>query len=944
MGYHVVPLKEDLIETLCSLILEQEENAKDCLVVFPGKRPTFFLRKYLARASGKALRSPAIFSMDGLVADIYEKNASPLKTANNFDMIAILLNILQRDIGKGLVNDDSRNTDLLLPLAISLSEELEELENELITPQELSSFNDMLQDEIRKGLYPYSDDKNEERNRKNDENGDFFGRIYGKLSSFSAIYGNFYEIISSKGLVTKAGKAAWVAKFVNADYFRRYKRIYVAGFLRRTKAEQRIFDCMEKAGADFLVQENALLEKYYSFLKQDKEENPDVGGRISFYRAADMHGEIYRLAELLADDRDSLDEHCAAVLPDSKTLFPLLLNALPNGCKTNISMECPISVSPVYSLFSIISSLFVLRQEQGYPIAAYMDFIRHPYIKNLKIDGESVKGRIAAQALESVLSESFRHSFDPSEHIEFKKCPIPSETVSRHLTGIYEDFIRPFENISDIADFCRKLTRIYTLVAKNGTASLHPYWGEFSSALSAAAEDLRNSGLGAEKLTDSASYFRFFGLMLKKIGYPFQGTPVEGFQVLGPIETRGLKFKKIYFLDANADVLPMSGKKNRVISDFLRRQLGLVTHRQREEESRFYFETLVGSAEEINIFYCDSAEKEKSPFLEKIIWNKERQGIATKSEPAFFTPSFVPKEPQPVQKNPEIMSRLYRIVLSPSSLDNYLKCGLSFFYANVLGIEDKRSASDSLEKKDIGTLVHKMLETFFREKIGRPLSVDLYEDTARLRQIAQEILDGKFGNTDTGFEFIFKRQIFRRCADIISYHEKLASSGISILKLETDLHITFNTRFGQVEMKGRADRIDDRNGTVFVVDYKTGSSADVPNLSRFSLEDREAWPKTLKSVQLPFYLQACSNEYTGFKNASLMLLGAENIDEKKLFPDKNARKNSMSEEEKLLAQDRLCQTIRILAEEILDPDIPFVSTDDKDRCRSCPFAITCGRV
>lgn len=928
MQYNVINSEEDLIEIISSRILEQGENAKDCLVIFPGKRPTFFLRKSLARKKGNAMRSPAIFSMDGFIADLYAKNAAPRMTASQSDIIAILVRLLKSGFCRSISSKDPGGADALLPLAISLSEELEEIKRELIRPEDLSPYNVLLQEEINKA-FSYNSSSSE--------------HIYERLNDFSALYKAFYEELDSEGLITPAGKAAWAADFLSAERLAGYSKIFAAGFLRLSKSENRIFRILEQCEAEFLLEDNPLLHKYFPFSKPMRPENSMPKGKISMFRAADAHGEVYKLAEILAGKDKDLDETTAIVLPDPQTLFPLILNAVPEDCRMNVSIQCPITVSPVYSLYMALSGLFASRQEKNYSVSSYIRFITHPYIKNLSLNGESANGRIAAQAFEAAMSKEMRRVFDPAVPVQLGSMSISTEDAIRHLSEIYSVYVRPFEEIDNIADFCCKIGKVFRHAAKNGTAALHAYWTEFSDALFGIIEDIKNSCLDKEILTDTNAYFRFLGIILKKIAYPFQGTPVRGLQILGPLEMRCIKFKKVFFLDANEDVLPASGKKTHVISDFLRRRLGLITHAEREEESRFHFENLIHKADEISIFYCDSSEKEKSPFVEKLIWLKEQQGIQAQSEAAFFTPSFLTKEPSPVRKNPQIMQRLSRFKFSPTSIDTYLKCGLLFFYSYLLRIKEKETVSDSLEKNKIGILVHLILERFFSEKTGRMLEIDYASDYSRICGITEDVLNEKFGSTDTGFEFMFKRQLFRRCSGIISYHKKLADEGTEILRLESVLGMDILTRYGNIMLEGRADRIERRGNTVFVVDYKTNANEKVPDLQKFSLSDRQDWDKTIKSVQLPFYLLACSNSYPDPKNASLMILGLENIREAFLFKADD-KKNPICDEGAKTVRDDLFQAIRNLVEEILDPDIPFIPAGDKKRCQSCPFATVCGRI
>ena len=58
---------------------------------------------------------------------------------------------------------------------------------------------------------------------------------------------------------------------------------------------------------------------------------------------------------------------------------------------------------------------------------------------------------------------------------------------------------------------------------------------------------------------------------------------------------------------------------------------------------------------------------------------------------------------------------------SATSLDSYLKCPLRFYYRYVLGLKEREELDEEIEAKDVGTLVHRILEEDFEPLIGRPL-------------------------------------------------------------------------------------------------------------------------------------------------------------------------------------------------------------------------------
>ena len=66
MKLSVIGPEENIVEKAGELLLSAK-SLPDNIVVFPGKRPAHFLRKFLAGKKGAALRAPVITSMDGFI-------------------------------------------------------------------------------------------------------------------------------------------------------------------------------------------------------------------------------------------------------------------------------------------------------------------------------------------------------------------------------------------------------------------------------------------------------------------------------------------------------------------------------------------------------------------------------------------------------------------------------------------------------------------------------------------------------------------------------------------------------------------------------------------------------------------------------------------------------------------------------------------------------------
>jgi CRISPR/Cas system-associated exonuclease Cas4 (RecB family) len=923
----VIGYKERLVEKTGELLLACN-SPENCVVVFPGKRPAHFLRKYLAEKRGAALRAPLITSMDGFMDLAAEELLIKGRAASTLDLAYLLYDSLKAQLCRVIARDPAAlSLDAVLPWALKLIGDFEELKIELKTPKDLAAYDSLLPQDLKT---------------------DAFAR---KLESFSGLYAGFYAAAGKEGLLTRSEKYARVAQGIAGFDHKRYEKIIFAGFFALTQSEKVILKHLAANGAQVLLEPGPGLEEQFAFLAPATGAFPAAAPgampALRFYKAPDAHGEVFSLARALKDPGPG----DVIVLPEARTLFPLLEHALPGGLEYNVSMGYPLSATPVYALLDALGDLLDKKGEAGYFAPDYLKFVFHPYVKNTYLDGSAEHGRVIFQTVEERLSGRV-NKYVPLEEIEgdaellrsaaarLEAAGVDAAGVKAHIKGVHDSLLRPFEELKDIADFAAKLLAFISQVSERSTAPLHPYWAPFVEKAIEHIIELRSSRLGSERFDGAAGYFKFFKTFMQGASYPFPGTPLKGLQVLGFLETRGLKFDRVFFLDANADILPSARKEDTILSHFVREGLGLSTYKTRERLARYYFSALINGAREAHIFYKDAADQERSPFAEALAWELERRGEKPAEEEVHLRVDFSQGDPKPAPKTQEIIAALKAREFSPSAIDTYLACNLRFYYRYALRLSEKDAVSDDIEQRDIGNIVHEVLEAFFTDRVGRPLNI-MEKDYGEIAAAAEKVFGEKLKGHKAGFEYLIRRQVERRLADILDYHRDNLS-GVTILGCETELKAELPTRFGPVKLKGYADRVDQRGGTVHILDYKTGSTAAVPNWQRFDLGLRADWPATLKSVQLPFYILAYLAAHPGAAasgmDASLMLLGGENITEENLYKERN-RKPPVKE----AVFGMFKEGITALVEEILDPEFPFYPAVDEKNCSGCQFRRLCGR-
>ncbi|MDD5531011.1 MAG: PD-(D/E)XK nuclease family protein [bacterium] len=915
----------DIIEIIGNIILEKRETLSKNLIVFPGKRPSHFLRKYLADNLKSSFEAPAIFSIDEFIDYIYELSGKTKRRINEIDAIAIIFDLHKKYNFIG--EKETLNIDNFLSWGFKLYSDFEEMYMESIKPSNLKETELIAGEKIPTNIYE-------------------------KLSSLSSLYGDFYKYLDEQSLSTGASRYREVAETIKGASLDQFEKVIFAGFFMLNNSEKKIFEALKKKGnVIFIFQKGSGIESTIATLNIEieeetkKEEKPN----IYFYPAMDVHGEVFALNRLINVNKEFTSKN-VIVLPSADSLFPVVQYTLPFATGGyNISMGYPLFRTPVYSLIETLGKLLETRVDKEYFIPDYLGFILHPYIKNIYLSNANLPTRIMFHTIEEYLVEQSR-KFISLEEIEedkellqecFEKLNDYSiEEIQKHLKKIHEISIKAFEKINSIEDFSEKLLCLISFIANNSPAKMHPYTGPFIKRIIEGIYELKTSLLKDEKFEETKSYFRLLRTYSRKIRYPFEGTPVNGLQVLGFLETRNIKFETVYILDANEGVLPDVKKEDTLLPYKVRKYLGLSTYEERERRDKYNFERLVSSAKDVHIFYIESADKGKSRFVEKLIWElqKGRKTLELDNiEKIFFGVQFNQKEPEPIKKNEEMIKYLQNFKFSPTSLDAYLHCQLKFYYNYVLRLSEKEEIGDKIEQSEIGTIVHDALKEFFTLKIGQKLYIDT-KDYVLIEKIVEKLFEESYAGAIEGDIYLIKLQVQRRIKDILNYHNANLSDVI-IKECENELEANICLLNNQeVRLRGRVDRIDDRNGEIHILDYKTGSTAHFPSDKNFPDSSREEWYKTLNSVQLPFYIMLYLEKNKGFPvdkiNSSLMLFGTKVIKEMPLFKDGVSRD---------VLFNKYKEAILTLLEEILSKNIEFKSTKDFEKeCVWCSYKNICG--
>jgi len=425
----------------------------------------------------------------------------------------------------------------------------------------------------------------------------------------------------------------------------------------------------------------------------------------------------------------------------------------------------------------------------------------------------------------------------------------------------------------------------------------------------------------------------------------FQGLPLKGLQILGLLETRSLNFDCVFLLDANEGVLPSGESFDSLLPLPVRAALGLPLHYRNEEIYRYHFQHLVSSTRRAHIFYRQTEKDFRSRFVEKLVWERERdagQRGVLPAEPVELNVSLRPSPGFEVAKSPEVLEVLGEMSFSPSGLNSYLRCPAQFYFSRVLRLEERSRMSGEQDPAKVGLVLHQVLERLYRPLAGKGIVGK--REYARLEKSLPLVMDAVFAETFgelRGESYLLKEMALNHLKRYLLKEKQRFIDKISIISIEEPLSCSLELDDGTVvRLTGRADRIDRYGEEYMIVDYKSGR-----DLSRHSFKafeevflSREEMKEKIKSFQLPFYAflyQRTRSLPPGKINSRLISL--RTVREETLFGREIDRRKVL--------EDVFLPTLRNLIREILNPEVPFGRDDrSEESCQYCSFLTFCRKM
>ena len=200
------------------------------------------------------------------------------------------------------------------------------------------------------------------------------------------------------------------------------------------------------------------------------------------------------------------------------------------------------------------------------------------------------------------------------------------------------------------------------------------------------------------------SYARLLEQLLGPVSVPFNGEPLKGLQILGPLETRALDFRNLVILSCNEGVFPRRSVSASFIPPELRKGFTLPTYEYQDAVRAYYFYRMIQRAEQVYLIYDSRTEGIKSGERAATSNNWNTTSICLSTALSSGGGKDQPRADGNSEKETDVKIREAK--LSASTLNLYLDCPARFYYSKVVGLTKSGEVSEDLDPGMLGTVYH----------------------------------------------------------------------------------------------------------------------------------------------------------------------------------------------------------------------------------------------
>lgn len=936
-------------------------NLQDVTIVFPSKRASLFLTQELVGTGQYPLWEPEYIGLDNLFLAF-----TTLAQADPIESTCTLLRLMQEIIPE----EQMQTLDQLWGWGEVILSDFDDIDKHLadarlvlanVYDQHCLEDADFLTEEQEEALRHFFSNFSVEGNTAIKE------RFLHVWSHMYDLYNALGRTLESRGVLYSGALFRRVVNDLRRqpalldDYLRERKAVAFVGFNVLNDVEHALMQELQRSGKGLFYWD---YDSYYvdneaneagTFMRQNLRDFPCALAReefsnmrhlrdVTFISCTTDNAAARFTRQWLGQPQDPTPNRNAVVLCNEALLHPVL-HALPGAVgEVNVTMGFPLADTPVYSLLLALASL----QTDGYDLARQA--FRYPFL-------QVVRRHAYAPLLgdEADWAGTWQGADSPTLLLWMDRM---LQRVGTHFSGLSSP-------------------SAYDMLYMEAIFQTHRILQQFIH-LAQAPQDALDVLPGTMR--------RLLRGVLVSTSIPFHGEPALGLQVMGVLETRCLDFSHLLMLSVEEGMLPRATQADTMIPADIREAFGLTTPRHRNAVYAYYFYRLIQRTEHLTCVYntnsTGNTRHEMSRFLRQMLAETDIpiRSLWLRSTPQVdVTPSLCVQKDSRIleemrQKYDQSLPEGRHVMLSPSAINIYMSCPMKFYFQHVAGLQPERDPEEGLQPADIGNIFHDTAQILYEQAArhtgSRTLGAQVLNELLRQRESRVEpLLDIVFdvhvfhpsddqwhlgeriremaargerpGNEYTGELIIYRSVILQYLEHLLRYDATHAPVRIIGTEVERTFTMDIHPK-GMPPMSiltgGRIDRLDEVEGCVRVVDYKTGNH--VPEVR--SMEQVTG----LSDAHEGYYLQTFLYAYAQLRHCppgtrvKPVLFYPGKASQRDYNPALRIGTEEVNDFGKQMAEEFISGLVERVTE-IFSPDRPFTQCSDQRTCDRCDFRLIC---
>ncbi len=816
--------KTTFLDKIAQVIIENySDDFSNVTVVLPNKRAKVFLIESLKNQVTTNILSPEIIGIEDFIQEIAAiRRIDPIELF--FEFYEVYLSITE------VANQQS--FELFANWAKTLLQDFNEIDRYLLDPLHILSYLKDIEDIKKWGIEV-------ENKTKLLENYIDFWKLLPLY--YQTLYAHLLKNgIGYQGLIYREAVNN-CSQFINQV---NNKKFFFAGFNALNAAEEKIIQQLILAGNTKIywdIDKVFLNDPFHDaglFLRRFKDnwknyktnpfewiaddfsqpKNIQIIGTPKSIGQAKIAGSI--IENTINNNPDSKLNNVAIVLGEENLLVPLLY-ALPSSVGAlNITMGYSSKNNPAQILIAKLFKMHTaaLSRSNSSYVMYYkdvLDILTHPLIESYANTSALVNTINQNNYTFITHKKLFELNENKSElfSLLFQKWENGSIAVLESISSLLQTIKNNLNN--DVED--EKITKAFVYAIFKVINKLINYYSKH------------------QHIDKIETLYAIYKQVIDLAEVSFEGEPLNGLQIMGVLESRVLDFETVIVTAMNEGKFPAGKSMNSFIPYDVKREFGLPTYKEKDAIYTYHFYHLMQRAKNIYLIYNIDSEGldagEKSRFITQLEFEKQPNHTITHEIYNAVLPD-IAYTPIQIPKSESVLLRLKEIAekgFSPSALTSYIRNPIDFYFQKILHIREVEEVEENIALNTLGTIIHETLKTLYEPFIGKYISeMDIQKS---ISLIDETVLNQ--------FKIVYKEGEIKKGRNLLAY-EVAKRNVLNFLKLEIDsiikgdaikiiaLEHTYERILNHsslpfpILIKGNVDRIEERNGVIRIIDYKTG--------------------------------------------------------------------------------------------------------------------------